>query len=140
LIDYYENELGASWPELLDRLAGGGVALAVKFEQKPDVPLLLVVQGRDAALMKQAFELVLGVVEQEQARQEVREKPVRETYQGIETIRFGPKTHVALAGSAVLVSNRREAIERAVDLHIKGGEESLGSAPGPAAARELLDA
>src|SRR5262245_9501144 len=33
LIDYYEKEVGASWPELLDRVAGGGVALAVKFEK-----------------------------------------------------------------------------------------------------------
>jgi hypothetical protein len=139
LIDYYEKELGASWRELLDRVAGGGVALAVKFEGGPNAPVLLVVQGRDAALTKQAFELVLGVIEQELARQEVREKPVRETYQGIETIRFNPKTHVALAGSAVLVSNQREALERAIDLHTKGGDESLASLPGPADARKLLD-
>ena len=139
LIDYYEKELGASWPDLLDRAAGGGVAFAVKFEGAPDAPVLLVVQGRDAALTKQAYGLVLGVVEQELARQEVREKPVRETYQGIETIRFNPKTHVALAGSAVLVANKRDVLERALDLHIKGAEESLAVGAGPAAARKLLD-
>jgi hypothetical protein len=139
LIDYYEKELGATWPELLDRVAGAGVALGVKFETGPDAPALLVIQGRDAALTKKAFELVLAVVEQELARQEVREKPVRETYQGIETIRFNPRTHVALAGSAVLVSNKREALERAIDLHVKGGDESLAVMPGPAAARRLLD-
>jgi hypothetical protein len=139
LIDYYEKELGASWPDLLDRVAGGGVAFAVKFENGPDVPVLLVIQGRDAAFTKQAFGLVAGVVEQELARQEVREKPVRETYQGVETIRFNPKTHVALAGAAVLVSNRRDALERALDLHIKGGDESVAAIPGPAAVKKLLD-
>src|SRR5262245_19233198 len=84
LIDYYEKELGASWRELLDRVAGGSVALGVTFESGADAPVLLVVQGRDAALTKQAFDLVIGVVEQELARQEVREKPVKETYQGVE--------------------------------------------------------
>src|SRR5438067_1181086 len=65
LIDYYEKELGASWPELLDRLAGGGVAVATKFEGGQNAPVLLVVQGRDEAATKQAFRLVLGVIEQE---------------------------------------------------------------------------
>src|SRR5262245_4983452 len=43
LIAYFEKELGAKWPELLDRLTGGGAALGLKFEPNP-APALLIVQ------------------------------------------------------------------------------------------------
>src|SRR5436305_1212485 len=69
LFAYYEKELGAPWPDLLDRLAGGGVVLATKFERGGGAPVLLVVQGKDDELLKRAVGLVLAVVEQELIRQ-----------------------------------------------------------------------
>src|SRR5579871_1507978 len=51
LIDYYEKELGAPWPVLLDRLTGGGIVAALKFERGGGKqPLLVVVQSKDEAL------------------------------------------------------------------------------------------
>src|SRR3954469_4702489 len=47
LLEYYEKELGHPWPELLDRLAGGGVVFATKFQRGGNAPVLLVVQGTD---------------------------------------------------------------------------------------------
>src|SRR5207248_8598892 len=44
-IAHFEKHLGARWPELLDRLAGGGSVLAAKLQ--PRDALLLVVQGKD---------------------------------------------------------------------------------------------
>ena len=40
LIGYYEKELGAPWPELLDQLAGGGIVLATKFTRDGSAPVL----------------------------------------------------------------------------------------------------
>src|SRR5262249_52380802 len=60
LIAYYEKDLGAPWPELLGRLAGGGVVLTTKFERGGQAPALLVVQGTDEELLKRAMRLVLG--------------------------------------------------------------------------------
>src|ERR1700682_6452353 len=41
---YFEKQLGFKWPELLDRLAGGGAVLAVKLGPDP-APSLFVFQG-----------------------------------------------------------------------------------------------
>jgi hypothetical protein len=140
LIAYYEKELGAAWPELLDRLTGGGIALATKFEGGKDAPVLLVIQGRDAAFTARAFKIVLGVVEQELARQDAKERPTKDSYRDTELIHFGPKLHVALAGAAVLVANKPAAIHLALDLYLDHGDASLATAPGPAEAKKLLPA
>src|SRR5262245_60190720 len=87
-VAYVEKELGAKWPELLDRLAGGGAAVGLKFGPDP-APFLLVVQGTDEALTKKFTKLFLEVTEQELARQESKDRPVKGSYQGIETVRIG---------------------------------------------------
>src|SRR2546425_353857 len=73
LITYYEKELGADWPELLDKLAGGGAALGIKF-MPGTPPALLVIQGKDEAAMKRFVELAAKVIEQEINRQEIKAK------------------------------------------------------------------
>src|SRR4051794_24937542 len=45
LLAHFEKELGAPWPELIDKLAGEGIAVGVKFGPDP-APLLIVIQGR----------------------------------------------------------------------------------------------
>src|SRR5262249_50850280 len=50
LVACFEKELGAKWPDLLDRLAGGGAVVAVKPGPNP-APALLVLQGKDEQLL-----------------------------------------------------------------------------------------
>src|SRR5262245_51800181 len=64
LLAYFEKDLGAQWPELLDRLAGGGAVLSGKFGGD-NTPALFVVQGTDEALMRKFFKSGLLVLEQE---------------------------------------------------------------------------
>ena len=94
---YFEKELGAEPPELLDRLAGGGVVLAAKFGDGG--PVLLVVQGKDEKLMKKFADMALDVIDQELARQDVKGRPLKKTVGDVELIRFGD-FHAAVAGSA----------------------------------------
>jgi hypothetical protein len=136
---YFEKELGAPWPELLDRLGGGGAALGVKLGPNP-APVLLVIQGKDAKLMKRFSELGLVMFEQELARQDVKDKIIKTPYQGVETVHLGKEFHAALAGAAMLISNNDKALERGLDLHLGKEKKSLGSNPLIADARRILPA
>src|SRR5262245_31280271 len=69
IVGYFEKQLGTAWPEMLDRLAGGGVVLAAKQGENPGLALI-VIQGKDAELTKKFAHLGLDVLEQELARQD----------------------------------------------------------------------
>jgi hypothetical protein len=133
---YFEKELGADRFELLDRLAGGGAVLATKFGDK--APALLVVQGKDEKLMKKFVAAALDVIDQELARQEVKERPVQETYQGVETIRFGKDFYAAVVGATLLVSNNEKALQGALDLYAGKSKKSMAEVASVADAAALL--
>jgi hypothetical protein len=137
LVAFFEKQLGARWPDLLDRLAGGGVVLAAKV-QTGDAPALLVVQGADTALMRRFVELGLQVLEQEVARSESKERLQKSPYRGIETVRLGNDFHAAVCGSALLISNKAEGLHAALDLQIDGPKKSLVQSPKVAEARKLV--
>ncbi|HEY7426904.1 MAG TPA: hypothetical protein VH682_21895 [Gemmataceae bacterium] len=137
LLAYFEKELGAPWPQLLDRLAGRGAVLGIKFGPKP-APSLLVIQGRDEKLMRQFFQLGLSVVEQELARQEAKDKPVKKMYEGIDTVRIGAEFHAAVAGDALFLSNSEKALHTGLDRQLGRGAKSMADVPGLREATELL--
>jgi hypothetical protein len=137
LLAYFEKELGAKWPELLDRLAGGGIAVGSKFGGDP-APVLAVVQGKDEELLKKFVAAALLVAEGELARQEVKARPAKAAYRGIETVHIGKDFHLARAGTALLVSNNQTALKRGLDLHLGLEKNGLASAPSVAEAARLL--
>jgi hypothetical protein len=140
LVAYFEKQLGAKWPELLDRLAGGGAVVAAKIQPDDNNPILLVVQGKDAALLRRAVELGLQIIEQEAARNESKEHVQRGKHRDVETFRLGNDLHAAVAGTALMVSNKAEALHAAIDLSIEGPKKSLLQSPKIAEARKLLPA
>jgi hypothetical protein len=137
LIAYLEKELGASWPALLDDLAGGGAVLAVKFGPQP-APVLLVVQGRDEKRMAKLFQVGLDVLDQEIARAEGKGRLVRDSYHDLPTAHAGKDFHAGLAGSALLVSNNAQALQAGLDRHLGRETKSLADSPLLAEARRLL--
>lgn len=137
LLAHFEKKLGAAYPDLLDRLAGGGAALAVRFEtEKP--PVLLVVQGKDAAATREFTRLVLEIITQELARAEKPARPAKIVHRGVEGSRLGNEFFIAAAGQALLVTNSEKALKAAIDLHCDGDANSLGRSPEMAEARKLL--
>jgi hypothetical protein len=149
LIAYFEKELGAPWPQLLERLAGRGAVLGLVIQPLhkdtaefgvTSTPLLLVVQGDDAKLMGRFFRLGLQVFEQELARQEAKEKPVKVPYEGIETVRVGTEFHAAVAGGALLVSNTEKMLHAGLDRYLGRTKKSMADAAGLADAARLLPA
>jgi hypothetical protein len=138
LVGYYERELGARWPELLDRVAGGGAALGVRIGVDP-APALLAVQGTDEAAVAEFFTLAVATLEQEAARQAAGEASAarvrRAARNGVETVHLGDDFHAARVGPVIYVSNKEAALHAGLDL--KSGR-SLADRPGPPAARKLL--
>jgi hypothetical protein len=73
------------------------------------------------------------------ARQEVKERPVKETYQGVETIRFGDFCG-AVVGSTLLVSNNEKALQGALELYAGKSKKSMAEVASVADAAALLPA
>ncbi len=137
LVAYFEKELGAPWSQLLDRLAGRGAVLGIKLGANP-APTLLVIQGEDAPLMRRFFRLSLDVVKQELARKEAKEKPVKVSYQGVDTVRIGTDFHAAVAGGALFVSNNEKTLQAGLDRHLGRNKKSMADVPSVAEAAKLL--
>jgi hypothetical protein len=139
LVAYYEKELGATWPELLDQVAGRGVALAVKFGPDGQNQATLAVVATDPRQLDRFVKLVERVAEEELARQEAKERPVKATYRGVETLQVGKDFHAAVAGPVLLLASTSDALHAAIDRQqgdAKAGP-SLADAAGPKAARGL---
>lgn len=147
LIAYFEKELGDSWPRLLERLAGRGAALGIVFQSfhkdnkqfgiNPTA-LLLAVEGTDEKLMEKFFRLSLKVFEQELARQEMKVKPIKSIYAGVETFRFGDDIHAAVARGALLVSNTAAMLHAGIDRRLGKVKASLASVAGVEESAKLL--
>jgi len=137
LVAYFEKELGLAWPQLLDRLSGRGIALSVQFESSSP-PLLLVIEGEDERLLQQFFQLGLQIVTQELSRREVKDKPVKGSYKGYNTVRIVGDLHAAVAGSALFLSNSEKALHAGLDRYADGGAKSMARVAGVREAAQLL--
>lgn len=139
LVAHFEKQLGAKWPEVLDKAAGGGVVVASKIGPQP-APALLIVQSKDEAALRKLVEVTLEVIEQELTRLDAKVKPEKGKYRDLETIKVGNDLHFAIAGSALVVSNNEMALHKSLDLHIDKGKNSLAGVKSVEEARKLLPA
>jgi hypothetical protein len=122
VLAYLERELGHQRFELLDRLAGGGAVVAAQFEKKA---ALVVVQATDEELLKKFVALARKIVDQELARQDVKEGAQSRKYRDLETLHLGKDLHAARAGAALLFSNQEAVLNKAIDLFLDGGKDSV---------------
>lgn len=137
LIAYFEKQLGLPWPELLDRVAGGGIVAATKFGMDPP-PALFIIQGTDAEVTHRFITLARQVLEQELARLDAKARLTEESYRGITTLSLGKEFHAAVVGATIVISNKAEALHKALDLHLDGPALSLAVSPQLDEARRLL--
>ena len=137
-VAYYEKQLGASHPELLDRLAGGGVVIASKLGMDP-APALLIMQAKDEALLKKFFKLSTELLQQELTRENPAAKLEKGNAGGVEVYHLGKDLYFAVAGSALLVSNHEKTMEKGIELHLHGDKNSLLKNRSVADARKLLE-
>jgi hypothetical protein len=138
LVAYYERELSAGWPELLDKLAGGGAAVGMKFTPGMPPVVLLAIDGKDESALRKFVDLALKVIEQEINRQEGSGKLQTAKYQGIDVHSIGAEFHLALSGKSLLVSNNEKAIQAGLDLVTGKEAKSVASLPVYGDAARLL--
>lgn len=115
-VSYYESELGAKWPELLDKIAGGGMALGVKIGNGD--PAIAVIQGTDAKAVADFKALVTQVVRQELKRAGANPDFAIKTnqYQGIDVTKVGNDFFFAVHEKTIVISNKSEGLKAALDL------------------------
>lgn len=119
---HFEKKLGHGYVDLIDKLGGGGVVVAARFSERPAV--LAIVESTDAKLLRDAVELALDTLEQELARQEVRERPVRKKHGDIETIHFSKQLHLAAVGTTLLLANEPAGLHAAIDRALGKGKQT----------------
>ena len=138
VLAFFERELGAKWPELLDQLAGGGVALGATLDD--NAPALVVIQGTDEKQTAKAFDLVLRVLDEELTREGAAGAVVRgKPKGGVETARIGDGLHLARVGGTILASNKADMVTAAIarGKSTRPADSALGNKQ-VAAARKLL--
>lgn len=135
MIGYLERELGAKWPELLAQLAGGGIAVGGRFG--PDAPAVLVIQGMDEEQVAKGFDLVVRVIGEELVRNGAPTLPAPKRLGDVDVMHFGDGLHIARTGAAILVSNKSEALQKALKAG-KSGSGSVAAKKSLSAARKLL--
>ena len=68
LLKVAETKLGQKWPDMLDSLAGGGIAIGT-VSTGENAPFVLVAQGTDEKKAGEAFKLLVELLSAELARQ-----------------------------------------------------------------------
>ncbi|MCI0381283.1 MAG: hypothetical protein L0215_27170 [Gemmataceae bacterium] len=116
LIEYLEKEMGQPRMELLDELTGGGVVVAAKFSDTKEPIALGVIQGKSEKRMRQFVTLALKVLDHELARLDAKGKVQVETRGDTDIIRLGEALVIARHGAALLVSNKEQAINKALEV------------------------
>ncbi|MCI0642004.1 MAG: hypothetical protein L0Y70_23250 [Gemmataceae bacterium] len=116
LIEYLEKEMGQPRLELLDELTGGGVVVAAKFSDTKEPIALGVIQGKSEKRMRQFVTLALKVLDHELARLDAKGKVKVETRGDTDIIRLGEALVIARHGAALLVSNKEQAINKALEV------------------------
>lgn len=127
LLTHIEKRLGAARYDLLERLGGQGVVLAIQGNVEP-APTWLVLQGRDEALATQFFALSLELIAEELARQETPQELHRACYRDCDTARIGNDLFMARAGPALILCNKNDGLKAALDLFRDGEAKSLAGA------------
>jgi len=115
LVSHFEKELGAPWPELIDRLAGGGMAVGLKYGPGGNNPVLVAIQGTDETMAGKFFDLGLSLLEEERTRQGAKDGLKRKTYEGVECVQLDKEAFVGRAGEMLLFSNKNDALKAGID-------------------------
>lgn len=123
-IAYYERDLGANWPELIDRIAGGGIAIGGKVVNAVDDPILGVMQGTDEAMMRKFVERAIGLVEEEMSRSESKDQLTRDRFKDFEVLHLGKGLHLSRIDAALLFANKVEALHSGIDQHLANSGKS----------------
>lgn len=136
---YIEKELGLPWPEMVEQLTGGGLALALH-RPSPGQPerALLAIQARQPELAAKALRLFIRLAETELARQESNLRYTYESYDGVRIAKVGEEFALAEADGLLLASNSLAQLKDALQRRRDASRPSAAGIPALRAARQSL--
>lgn len=137
VLTYIENETGAKWPELLDKVAGNGIALGFKPGMDP-APTLVAIEGRDEATVEKVYTILIAGIRDE-ARRKGTLKFSEGTYEATKYFSLGNDLHYTRVGTRTFFSNKLAVLKIGVDLaHGRSDHESVLNHPTFVKARSLV--
>ncbi len=111
MVQFFESKHNAKLPELLGKLVGGGITLAVG----PNESNLLIVDAEDAQLLTEIHDFFRTIAQTEAAKLGDANRVASAVYRGVEGWKFAPGDSHAIIGSRLLFSNKPETIKAAID-------------------------
>lgn len=123
LLQYVENETQTRWPELIDKLAGKGIALGARLGTDP-APVVIIAEGHDDATVAKVFSLFVAGAKAEAERDgniRVSEKMSND----IRIVSLGDDAHFACRGKRTLITNHKAALKASLDLLAGKNKDSV---------------
>lgn len=133
-IAFLEGKLGVNWQEALRKLIGGGVQLG--FDPLSNAPLLAI-HARQADMLTKFHAAVVEAIEADHKNRGVPSPIKSEEYRGQKGYSFGHDEAHVIVGDTLLVSNRPEALKRAIDRQLDATGKSLADVAEFQQARKL---
>lgn len=136
VVDFFKAKYQVDLPQLLTKLIGGGITLAVE----PDDRSLLVVDAVDGEALQAVHDFLRTVVQGEARKQGDPDRVKSADYRGITGWSFAPGESHAIVGNRLLVANKPEVLKGALDRLLDSGGPSIQDAARyPSAMRSLGD-
>ncbi len=135
-VQFLEKELGAPWPELLDKIAGRGIAFGLGLAMEPQ-PVLLVIEGTDEALVTKAHKMFLDGVREELARSDSKSEMKSKEFEGFTISSTGKDFFTARVGGAIYIANNDKAIIEGLKLAAGKIQTRVTDNPNLAKARKM---
>lgn len=130
-VGYLEAALGLDWRTALQRLTGGGMTLAVG----PNQETLLIVEAMDQDLLARLHEILLMISRSEAAKAGDAARVRSNLRRNREIWTFDGKEKHVIIGNRLLLANRADILDAALDLVDGKENRSLAASDGYRAAR-----
>jgi len=134
IVAYLELQLQTNWRTALKRLMGRSVTFALG----PGGETLLCADGQDEKMLQTLHETARHFAAAEAMKQQHPERVTSKEYRGATAWTLAENEAHAILGTRLLLSNRREALDRVLDLRSEPNGKDIGSSSAYKAAREAV--
>ncbi len=134
LVNYFGQRFQTDFRGLLDKLAGGGLTLAIG----PGEQALLIVEAEDAAMLKEVHDFFVLIARNE-ANKEGQAGHVKSAdYRGVTGWSFAPGQAHAILGNRLLLANGPQVLTAAIDRLLEPSKPNAASLPRHQEARKAF--
>jgi hypothetical protein len=137
LVKYLETQLGGPWPDVLDKLAGNGIAVGIGLGKDP-APAVLIIEGTDENTSSKAYEFFVAAAKSEGDRPGTKQAVTFRTHLGVAVMQIGTDAHFARVGRTIYAANNDTAMDHMLQIATGQSKECIADKPTVSAARKLV--